>query len=85
MCLHPNAGAGVCNKVISAHSIQRSSVLERIVDSSNHALSFYPSSLDTAGRLKIQPVGWRKASTFTGFCAKHDNLVFQPLERKSSE
>ena len=82
MCLHPNAGAGVCNKVISAHSIQRSSVLERIVDSSNHVLSFYPPSLDTAGRLKIQPVGWREASTFTGFCAKHDSLVFHPLERE---
>jgi hypothetical protein len=25
-------------------------------------------------------VGWREASTFTGFCAKHDNLVFRPLE-----
>jgi hypothetical protein len=80
MCLHPNAGRGVCDKVISAHSIQRSSVLDRIVDSSNHVLSFYPPSLDTTGRLKIHSVGWREASTFTGFCAKHDNLVFRPLE-----
>jgi uncharacterized protein YecA (UPF0149 family) len=38
-CLHPSAALGVCDKIVSAHTIQRSRVLDRIVDSKNHVCS----------------------------------------------
>src|SRR5712692_6338655 len=40
-CLHPQAGPGICDKIVSAHTIQRSGVLQRIVDSTNHVCTFY--------------------------------------------
>jgi hypothetical protein len=80
VCLHPLAAPGVCNKIISAHTIQRSRILERIVDTSNHVRTFFPFEPDNEGKLKLHRVGWREASTFTGFCAKHDDLTFKALE-----
>jgi hypothetical protein len=79
-CLHPLAAPGVCDKIISAHTLQRSRALEQITDSSNHVRTFYPVTPDADGRLRVHHVGWREASTFTGFCARHDNLTFGPLE-----
>jgi hypothetical protein len=80
-CLHPLAAAGVCDRVISAHTIQRSRVLQKIADSSNHVRTFHPLKRDfSTGRLHLRRIGWRDASTFTGFCAKHDSTTFKPLE-----
>jgi len=80
-CLHPSAAQGVCDKIVSAHTIQRSTVLQRLVDRKNHVRTFYPPELDASkGGLRLHQIGWREASTFTGFCSKHDNLVFKPLE-----
>lgn len=79
-CLHPQAAPGACDRIVSAHTIQRSGVLERIIDSTNHVRTFYRSEPDSTGRLKLRRVGWREASTFTGFCARHDGLTFGPLE-----
>jgi SEC-C motif len=80
-CLHPQAAPGVCDRIVSAHTIQRSRVLQRIADSSNHVRTFHPLKPDlSTGRLELRRVGWREASTFTGFCAKHDSAVFKPLE-----
>ena len=80
-CLHPQAAADVCDRVVSAHTVQRSGVLERIIDTTNHVLTFYRCRPDPTGRLQALSVGWREASTFTGFCARHDALTFGPLER----
>ena len=79
-CLHPLAGPGKCDKIVSAHTIQRSSVLERIIDSSNHVFTFYPQTPNSITGLQVHRVGWREASTFTGFCAKHDGPTFKPIE-----
>jgi hypothetical protein len=80
-CLHPLAGPGVCDKVISAHTIQRSRILRQITDSSNHVRTFHPINPDfSTGTLQLRRIGWREASTFTGFCAKHDSFAFRPLE-----
>ena len=80
-CLHPQAAAGVCDRIVSAHTIQRSHVLQRITDSSNHVRSFHPLKPDfSTGRLELRRIGWREASTFTGFCGKHDSATFKPLE-----
>lgn len=83
-CLHPRTAIDACNKIVSAHTIQRSSVLGRLVDRTNHVRSFYRPELDeTKGGLRLHRIGWREASTFTGFCSKHDNLVFKPLEKSA--
>ncbi|MBW2307029.1 MAG: SEC-C domain-containing protein [Deltaproteobacteria bacterium] len=81
-CLHPLAGMGICDKIVSAHTVQRSGVLQRIIDSTNHVRTFYPIRKDNSGRPILRCVGWRKASTFTGFCAKHDSEIFTALEKK---
>lgn len=80
-CLHPLASAQACGKLIAAHTIQRRGALEKIVDKSGHLLSFYPPH--PTQRQKPQRVGWREASTFSGFCQKHDSATFVPLEQKA--
>lgn len=80
-CLHPSAGAGICDQIVSAHSVQRGRTLERIVDRTQHVHTFTPLTADENGGPLLQRIGWRKASTFTGFCAKHDALTFEPLEK----
>jgi hypothetical protein len=80
-CLHPGASPSTCDKIVSAHTIQRSRVLERIIDSTNHVQAFHSEQTDYSVREpKVLSVGWKKASTFTGFCSAHDNLTFRPLE-----
>jgi len=79
-CLHPLASPGICDRIVSAHSVQRSQTLERILDAGNHVCSFYPQTNLPDGSLKLRRIGWHEASTFTGFCAKHDATTFAPLD-----
>jgi hypothetical protein len=80
-CLHPQAAARVCDRIVSAHTIQRSRVLQKITDSSNHVRSFHPLKPDfSTGRLELRRIGWREASTFTGFCGTHDSATVRPVE-----
>ena len=80
-CLHPNAAAGVCGKIIDAHTVQRSGALREIVDSKNLVRTFYQVRPDKSGGITPRTVGWRQASTFTGFCSVHDG-VFELVERQ---
>jgi hypothetical protein len=80
-CLHPSASPTVCTKVIDAHTVQRSGALGQIVGSDNKVLTFFPIRPDALGRLKPHSIGWRQASTFTGFCSVHD-AVFAPVEAR---
>jgi hypothetical protein len=79
-CLHPLASSESCGKIIEAHTIQRGGALAGIVDKSGHVLSFYP--LRPTKPDKPRKVGWRDASTFSGFCQRHDGETFRPLEQK---
>jgi hypothetical protein len=80
-CLHPEASKATCSKVIRAHTVQRARTLERLVDESNHVRTFFPyAPADESGTLTHHRRGWREASTFTGFCAKHDSATFAPIE-----
>ncbi|HBP89844.1 MAG TPA: hypothetical protein DD706_19360 [Nitrospiraceae bacterium] len=80
VCLHPEASKEQCTKIIQAHTIQRRGAIERITSSDNHVLSFYPPEKDQHNKLKLHRVGWKKASTFRGFCSHHDNSLFSNLE-----
>lgn len=77
-CLHPLASRAACGNIINAHTIQKSVVLSKIVDKSNHVLRFYGVEQE----FEVQRIGWRDASTFAGFCDKHDSKTFAPLEAK---
>ena len=83
LCLHPLAAPGVCDKIVSAHTVQRSGVLGRIVDRTNHVLTFYPPAFEQPVEPEPRRIGWRDASTFTGFCAAHDSKTFKPLEQNA--
>ena len=85
-CLHPDAGPSSCDgKIIKAHTIQRNGGLSRIARNGhvytliNYRGMFEESKWSPEGGPKL--VGIRDASTFTGFCSKHDNSLFAPLEK----
>ena len=78
-CMHPYASQTECNsKVIDAHSIQRKGALSKLVNRSNHVchLELLPENYDSV----VVEIGWRKASTFPGYCSKHDTSLFYKLE-----
>ena len=77
-CLHPLASPGTCGKVVAAHTIQAKGPLDGIVDETGHCLGFDP--FDGRGSPEPQRRGWKEASTFAGFCDRHDGPTFSPLE-----
>lgn len=85
VCLHPDAPNGCSGPAINAHSIQRSGPLSRIVDEQMKVLAW--NALEGWGIVNAieaaQPsaLGWREASIFSGFCAKHDNDTFSLIEK----
>ena len=81
-CAPPSARHECVRKIVRAHTVPRSS-LGRIAEN-GHVLSFRPdiTNLKTHGTaIPPKPRGIHNASTFTGFCTKHDNDIFAPLEK----
>ncbi|MDF7802099.1 SEC-C domain-containing protein [Pontiellaceae bacterium B1224] len=83
LCLHPDASPENCSgKIIKAHTIQRNGGLSKIA----HNGHVYTVSTDIAsvikngGKLSLQLTGLKNATTFTGFCNKHDTEIFKPIE-----
>lgn len=78
----PQLKAGCSAKFARAHTVQKASLRQIATD--GHVLSFVPNptNLEKYGSsLRPQRRGIRHASTFTGFCTKHDDAVFAPLEK----
>lgn len=80
LCMHPEASESACAKIINAHSIQRSRLLEQVVNSNNKILKLVPAQDEQWGA-ELKEIGWRHASTFTGFCSTHDSSTFEVVER----
>ncbi len=80
-CLHPEAPSGCSNRIVSAHSVQRA-MLERYIAEDGHVIQIkITAHVDPIGLLaKPDKVGLNKATTFSGFCSKHDMELFRPLE-----
>ncbi|MCV6611698.1 MAG: hypothetical protein OIF55_13065 [Amphritea sp.] len=80
-CLHYESDEQ-CSKFINAHSIQKSNQLGVIAESGH----IYRVTADLStmrknnGRPAPKKVGVKKASTFSGFCKRHDNDLFQPID-----
>jgi hypothetical protein len=85
-CLHPEAGPSTCSgPIVRAHTVRRAADLS-VIARKGHV---YETSADLAdlhrnkGRLLPKLIGINEASTFLGFCAKHDGATFAPLEQTS--
>ncbi len=78
-CMHPNAGAVDCKGgMVDGHTIQRKGPLSAVIDERNHVCRFESAESD---EMVVKDLGWKKASTFPGFCAFHDSESFSELER----
>jgi len=80
-CLHFDAGSE-CNNPIDAHSIQKGAVLSLVA---RNGKIYAPSKNigDTKrnkGRITLTEQGVNRVSTFRGFCGKHDNELFEPID-----
>lgn len=82
-CSHPEASSSTCSDaIIRAHTVQRSGGLAAIAEN-GHVVSALAGAQDifrNHGELLPREVGVRSASTFLGFCAHHDSIMFRPAE-----
>lgn len=80
-CLHPEAPHTCSKNIISAHSIQKA-LLKKFISVSGHVVQIKVSAhVEPVGMLaKPENVGINNATTFSGFCGKHDTELFRPLE-----
>lgn len=75
-CLHYENGEE-CNEIINAHSIQKSQSLSAIADNGH----VYVPLADIKKGIIYKKQGIEKqVSTFLGFCKKHDNELFEPID-----
>jgi len=83
-CSAPESMKTSCTKrIIKAHSISKGGCLSEIADDTNHVLGIKPNIINIEknnGKLTLEKIGVNKASTFTGFCSHHDNIIFSPIE-----
>ncbi len=85
-CSHPQASSRDCgSKIIRSHTVQRRGGLTSIAES-GHVISVKEAArrrITNHGAFVPCEVGVRGASTFMGFCDRHDNSMFKPVESQS--
>lgn len=83
-CLHPEAGSSTCSgQIVQAHTVQkRGGNLRRIARGGEvyQFVSELGSLLRTGQQAGPSLIGINQASTIWGFCARHDNEVFRPID-----
>lgn len=81
-CLHFEGGIQ-CGKIIGAHSIQKNGQLSLIANKGLvYSASTNVSTLKRSNGLPtLEKQGINKFSTFLGFCDKHDNQLFAPIDK----
>lgn len=83
VCLHPDASPKECRgSIIKAHTVQLD--LLRKIARDGHVYGFpidYSAIVSSQGVPRPRLMGIGKASTFTGFCAKHDDQLFGDIEK----
>jgi hypothetical protein len=85
-CFHPDKNK--CEGVIKqAHSIQRNGRLSLLEEPINEQMMVYSGVSYFSGKKSLigdfKPVGKATASTFYGFCDKHDTEVFSSIENSA--
>lgn len=81
-CLYPSH-AECEGPIVNAHTIQRKGVLEKIARS-HHVYKLDVNRADDR-TVEVQKISWKKASTFPGFCSKHDSTIFREIETVAFE
>lgn len=83
VCIVPDQWKNDCvGPPIRAPTVPKSSSLKKIARN-GHVYGYVPAFAKLTqhgGRVPPELVGINKASTFTGFCGKHDTTLFAPLE-----
>ena len=84
-CLAPVPWQKSCSKKISrAHTVPKSGSLSRIARN-GHVYGIIPTIehlFTNDGRILPKLIGINRASSFTGFCSRHDDLIFSPIEKR---
>lgn len=66
-----------CKPAAKCHSISEGRILRRLAEDGK-VIGIAPS--DISGTLTLDRVGISQVSTFSGFCAKHDQELFSPID-----
>ena len=81
-CFHPNASRQECSpQIISAHTVRRNGDLS-VIAKNGHVYGLVNQKSVQGTFHAPSKIGVRQASTFRGFCSKHDNELFSPIEDK---
>ena len=84
MCLAPESWRSDCTAIARAHTVPKSSIRQIARDGKVYSFVPHPKEFERhEGVLYPQLVGINQASTFTGFCSRHDNAIFVPLEKRA--
>ena len=87
VCMHPQAPNDCEGGIVQAHTVQKAGGLRRIArDGHVYAAKADLAAITKAGgKVPFQLIGINRASTFTGFCGKHDTSCFAPSRRNRSQ
>lgn len=84
-CSVPESLKGECDgKIIRSHTVGKSASLESIAEK-GHVYGYKPSFANlnkNKGILIPELIGINQASTYTGFCARHDREMFLPIDNQ---
>ncbi|HET9132528.1 MAG TPA: hypothetical protein VFO86_16355 [Terriglobia bacterium] len=76
--MHPDAGPPCKRKIVRAHTIQRGGGLSKIARRGE--VYYFQEGIGLYRDFGPKLIGFRDASTFTGFCELHDRTTFAPIE-----
>lgn len=84
ICYTPTEYHHECSgHIIQAHTISKSKNLTYI-SNNGHVYSFMGFNLGhlikSDGEIQVRKISIKQASTFSGFCSKHDSEIFKPLD-----
>lgn len=79
-CLHPD-NLNCSGGIIRSHTIQKNGALRNIEGPEGHVWGFVQNKkFDESGPFIVDKVSINEASTFNGFCGKHDNKLFHCVD-----
>ncbi len=73
-CLYNGCG----EKSIASHLLQKRGILSQIAED-NHVYTYYTNP--QTNESKLRRTGINDAFSFQGYCGKHDDILFQPIEK----
>lgn len=77
-CLEPTLQCK--NKAIRAHSIQNAQVLDLLCRDGHVIQLKIHFEKDSLPETRYKPIGRNSATTFTGLCAEHDQVIFNEID-----